>query len=95
MPEKVYSEKVLMKDGILKVRDSIQGQNWGGRETVSLSVYSYCKEGMLSRQGFVVLSGKTIAGNGKATFEGITVICNSEYFYLCLLCLFLRARLNP
>lgn len=41
MPENIYSEKALLKNGFAKESGTIQGQNWGGREHVDLNVFSF------------------------------------------------------
>ena len=43
MPENVYSEKALLKNGFVRESDTIQGQNWGGQESVALNVFTYNK----------------------------------------------------
>ncbi len=45
MPENVYSEKVLLKNGFVRESDTIQGQNWGGQESVELNIFTYNKVG--------------------------------------------------
>ncbi len=49
MPENVYSQKALLKNGFIKETDIITGHNWGGIETVSLNVYSYNNDVLLFR----------------------------------------------
>jgi ribosomal-protein-alanine N-acetyltransferase len=41
MPENVFSERVLIKNGFIKEPDSIQEKNWGGKEIVDLDVFTY------------------------------------------------------
>ncbi len=43
MPENVHSEKALLKNGFVRESDTIQGQNWGGQESVALNVFTYNK----------------------------------------------------
>jgi [ribosomal protein S5]-alanine N-acetyltransferase len=43
MPENVHSEKALLKNGFVCESDMIQGQNWGGQESVALNVFTYNK----------------------------------------------------
>lgn len=44
MPENVLSEKVLIKNGFIKEQDTVQSENWGGRETVVLNVFTYANQ---------------------------------------------------
>lgn len=41
MPENLYSEKALLKNGFIKEPDTVQATNWGGRDSVALNVFSY------------------------------------------------------
>lgn len=41
MPENIYSERVLIKNGFIKECNTVQGQNWGGKEIVDLNVFTY------------------------------------------------------
>ena len=41
MPENVYSEKALLKNGFIKEPVTIQGKNWGSRESAVLNVFTY------------------------------------------------------
>lgn len=41
MPENLYSEKALLKNGFIKEPDSVQSTNWGGQESVMLSVFLF------------------------------------------------------
>lgn len=41
MPENVFSEIVLIKNGFKKEPDTVQEKNWGGKETVDLNVFTY------------------------------------------------------
>ncbi|WP_050699392.1 GNAT family N-acetyltransferase [Anaeromassilibacillus senegalensis] len=41
MPENIFSEKALIKNGFIKESDSVQEKNWGGKETVDLNVFTY------------------------------------------------------
>ena len=43
MPENIYSERALLKNGFVKETDTIQGRNWGGKESVFLNVFTYGK----------------------------------------------------
>ena len=40
MPENIYSERILLKNGFVKEADTISGQNWGGQESVDLNVFT-------------------------------------------------------
>ena len=40
MPENIYSERILLKNGFVKEADTILGQNWGGHESVDLNVFT-------------------------------------------------------
>lgn len=39
MPENVYSEKALLKNGFVKGIGTIQGRNWGGKDSVDLDEF--------------------------------------------------------
>lgn len=41
MPENIYSEKALIKNGFIKENDMIQGKHWGGKEIVELNIFTY------------------------------------------------------
>lgn len=41
MPENVFSEKALTKNGFLKEPITVQEKNWGGKEIVDLNVFTY------------------------------------------------------
>ena len=41
MPENIYSEKVILKNGFAKEAETMQGQNWGGKEKVFLHEWTY------------------------------------------------------
>ncbi|WP_448909780.1 GNAT family N-acetyltransferase [Holdemania massiliensis] len=41
MPENVFSEKILTKNGFLKEPHTVQEKNWGGKEIVDLNVFTY------------------------------------------------------
>lgn len=41
MPENVYSQKVLLKNGFIEENDTIQGKNWGGEEVSELKEFTY------------------------------------------------------
>lgn len=41
MPENIFSERVLIKNGFKKEVNTVQDSNWGGRETVELNVFTY------------------------------------------------------
>ncbi len=41
MPENVFSEKALIKNGFIKESYTVQEKNWGGKETVDLNVFTY------------------------------------------------------
>lgn len=43
MPENLYSSKILLKNGFVKADYTSQEKNWGGKETVSVDVYSYTR----------------------------------------------------
>ena len=40
MPENIYSERILLKNGFVKEADTFPGQNWGGQESVDLNVFT-------------------------------------------------------
>ena len=42
MPENIYSQKALLKNGFVKEEYTVQEKNWGGKETTELFVYSFC-----------------------------------------------------
>ena len=41
MPENVFSEKALLRNGFTKQPNTVQGENWGGKEFVDLDVFTY------------------------------------------------------
>ena len=41
MPENIFSEKVLIKNGFMKEIDTARDKNWGGKEIVDLNVFTY------------------------------------------------------
>lgn len=41
MPENIFSEKALIKNGFIKESDPVQEKNWGGKEIVDLNVFTY------------------------------------------------------
>lgn len=41
MPENVYSEKTLLKNGFVKENKTIWKQNWGGQATTELTVFAF------------------------------------------------------
>ncbi len=41
MPENVYSEKTLLKNGFAKKDKTIRKQNWGGQATTELTVFAF------------------------------------------------------
>lgn len=41
MPENVFSEKVLLRNGFAKQPNTVQEKNWGGKEIVDLNVFTY------------------------------------------------------
>lgn len=41
MPENVFSEKALIKNGFIKESHTVQEKNWGGKEIVDLNVFTY------------------------------------------------------
>lgn len=41
MPENIYSQKVLLKNGFVKEIDTVKGENWGGEDISDLYVFSY------------------------------------------------------
>ena len=43
MPENVFSEKVLIKNGFIKEPYTVQEKNWGGKEIVDLNVFTYAE----------------------------------------------------
>lgn len=43
MPENVYSQKALLKNGFVKEGDTIQGHNWGTKENATLNVFSFAE----------------------------------------------------
>lgn len=43
MPENIYSSKVLLNNGFVKEDYTSQEKNWGGKEIVSVDVYTYRK----------------------------------------------------
>lgn len=47
MPDNVYSQKALMKNGFAKEPVGTIGFNWGGCESVSLNVFSYDRNSIL------------------------------------------------
>lgn len=43
MPENIYSSKVLLNNGFVREEYTSQQKNWGGKEIVSVDVYTYRK----------------------------------------------------
>ena len=43
MPENIYSSKVLLSNGFVKEDYTSQEKNWGGKDIVSVDVYTYKK----------------------------------------------------
>lgn len=41
MPENVYSQRVLIKNGFVKEADAVKGEGWGGNELSELDVFTY------------------------------------------------------
>lgn len=41
MPENIFSEKALIKNGFIIESDPVQEKNWGGKEIVDLNVFTY------------------------------------------------------
>lgn len=41
MPENIFSEKALIKNGFIKESDPVQEKNWDGKEIVDLNVFTY------------------------------------------------------
>jgi ribosomal-protein-alanine N-acetyltransferase len=41
MPENVFSEKALLKNGFIKASHTVQERNWGGKEIVDLNAFTY------------------------------------------------------
>ncbi|MDO5574620.1 MAG: GNAT family N-acetyltransferase [bacterium] len=41
MPENIYSQKVLIKNGFIEEHDTIQEKNWGTKEVSDLKVFTY------------------------------------------------------
>ena len=41
MPENMYSQKALVKNGFVKEEETIQEKNWGGKEITDLYVYTF------------------------------------------------------
>lgn len=44
MPENIYSSSILLHNGFVKEDFTMQEKNWGGRDIVSLDVYTYKKQ---------------------------------------------------
>lgn len=41
MPENIFSEKALLKNGFTKAPSTAQEKNWGGKEIVDVNVFTY------------------------------------------------------
>lgn len=41
MPENIYSQKVLLRNGFTEENDTIQGNGWGGKEISELKEFTY------------------------------------------------------
>ena len=41
MPENVWSRRVLLRNDFVKEQQTEERHNWGGRETVTVEVYTY------------------------------------------------------
>ena len=41
MPENIFSEKALLKNGFTKAPNIVQEKNWGGKEIVDVNVFTY------------------------------------------------------
>lgn len=41
MPENIFSQKVLLKNGFIKENDTVPGKDWGGKEISDLNVFTY------------------------------------------------------
>ncbi|MDD4292153.1 MAG: GNAT family N-acetyltransferase [Clostridia bacterium] len=41
MPENVYSQRILIKIGFIEEANTVQGENWGGKDVSDLKVYTY------------------------------------------------------
>ncbi|MEA4912900.1 MAG: GNAT family N-acetyltransferase [Oscillospiraceae bacterium] len=44
MPENVFSEKALLKNGFTKENHTVQEKNWGGKDIVDLNVFTYSRK---------------------------------------------------
>jgi Acetyltransferases, including N-acetylases of ribosomal proteins len=43
MPENIYSERALLRNGFIKQKEQVEKENWGGQEKVVVDVYTYMK----------------------------------------------------
>lgn len=60
MPENIYSQRALLKNGFIKEDNTVQEKNWGGKESVDLYVYTF-KAGFKNQKQdkyLLILSGK-------------------------------------